>query len=140
MENRKVVGIDYYGYILYEDDTPVFNSPFTEVISGAKSAKEKELWDKATFPMESFDSVILKIEYKGMEDGFDYVFEIPLFLEAKLMDTEYRDNIWKGGWTFNDRAKHFTPIKVREHNLEIPMLKTETKDEYLKRRCGIVDY
>lgn len=43
MENRKVVGIDYYGYVLYEDDTPAFNSPFIEVINGAKSKEEREL-------------------------------------------------------------------------------------------------
>lgn len=72
-----------------------------------------------------------------MEDGFDYVFKIPLFLEAKLIDTEDRDNIWKGGWTFNDRAKHFTPIKVGEHNVDIPILKTETSNEYIERRCKI---
>lgn len=137
MANRKVVGIDYYGYILYEDDTPAFNSPFIEVINGAKSKEEKELWDKSRLSIKDFNNVILDIEYNGMEDGFDYVFKIPLFLEAKLMDIEDRDNIWKGGWTFNDRAKHFTPIKVREHNVDIPMLKTETKDEYLSRKCRI---
>lgn len=71
-----------------------------------------------------------------MEDGFDYVFDIPMFLEAKLINTDNRDNIYEG-WAFNDKAKHFTPIKVREHNVEIPMLKTETKDEYLSRQCRI---
>lgn len=137
MENKKVVGIDYYGYILYEDDTPAFNSHYVEVINKFNDNRgDKADWDLSKFPIETFTKVILTLKYDNMEDGFDYVFDIPMFLEAKLINTDNRDNIYKG-WAFNDKAKHFTPIKVREHNVDIPMLKTETSNEYIKRICKI---
>ena len=137
MENKKVVGIDYNGYILYEDDTPAFNSHYVEVINKFNDNRgDKADWDLSKFPIETFTKVILTLKYDSLEDGFDYVFNIPMFLEAKLIDTNNRDNIYKS-WTFNDKAKYFTPIKVGEHNVDIPMLKTETKDEWLSRQIKI---
>lgn len=136
MENRKVVGIDYYGYILYEDDTPAMYSHFIRKVIWDEDSKD---FENSAFPAISFTRFMSKLEFLNMEDGYSYCFEIPILLEAKLRDTNDRNNIWREKRTFENLSKYFTPIKIGEHSVEIPMLKTETFDEYLGRRVKIKD-
>ena len=134
MANRKVVGIDYYGYILYEDDTPALYSHFIRKVIWDKDDKA---FENSALPISVFTESIFKLKFLSMEDGYSYCFEIPIFIEAKLRDTKGRYNFWRERATFENISKYFTPIKLCEHNTEIPMLKTETINEYIERRSKI---
>lgn len=134
MANRKVVGIDYYGYILYEDDTPAIYSHFIRKVIWEQDDKE---FESSALPISAFTPSIFKLQFLSMDDGYSYYFEIPILLEAKLRDTKGRYNFWRERATFENISKYFTPIKLRESSVEIPMLKTETSNEYIERRCKI---
>lgn len=135
MENKKVVGIDYYGYIVYEDDTPAMYSHFIRKVIWDKDNKD---FENQTFPLNTFTPSIFKLQFLNIDDGYNYYFDIPILLEAKLKDTNGRYNFWREKATFENISKYFTPIKIGGHSAEIPMLKTESVDEYLDRRCNII--
>lgn len=137
MKTKKVVCIDYYGYIVYEDedDTPAMYSHFIRKVIWDEDSKD---FENSAFPASSFAKFVSKLEFLNMEDGYSYCFEIPILLEAKLRDTNGRNNIWRERRTFENLSKYFTPIKLGEHSTEIPMLKTESVNEYLDRRCNII--